>query len=163
MGRHASAPKTHNVSGGRKVYPGRPLFTEGLEIRRRILGPADPNTTNVLASLGEVRLRQQRYTEAEARLSEAWNAQTKTAPEAWQKFATQSMLGASLAAQGRFTEAEPLLLAAYDGLIARKEAIAWDSRSQLEQACVRIVQLYQQWGKTKSAAEWRQKLQGLRP
>jgi tetratricopeptide (TPR) repeat protein len=140
-----------------------PLFTQGLEIRRRILGPADPDTTNVLASLGEVRLHQQRYAEAEALLSEAWKAQTKTTPEAWQQFVTQSMLGASLAAQGRFTEAEPLLMAGYDGLMARKEAIAWESRCQLERACARIVQLLQQWGRTKSAAEWQLKLQRLRP
>ena len=69
------------------------------------------------------------------------------------------MLGTALAALAKYADAEPLLVAGYQGLIRRKAAIPWESRSAPEQAGERIVQLYQDWGKPEKVAEWRQKLQ----
>jgi tetratricopeptide (TPR) repeat protein len=135
-----------------------PLYIKVLEVRRRVLGPESPATTNVMASLGQVRLSQQRYAEAESLLREALNGQTKIAPDGWERYDSQSMLGATFAAQARFGEAEPLLVAGYQGLLQRKTAIPWEARSTLEQAGERIVQLYRDWGKPEKAAEWREKL-----
>jgi uncharacterized protein HemY len=99
-----------------------PLLTKLLEIRRRVLGPQHPDTTNVLALLGEVWLQQQRYSQAESLLREALGQEHKS-PDTWQRYDTQSMLGASLAAQAKFAEAEPL--AGYD--LQHRARIPWES------------------------------------
>jgi tetratricopeptide (TPR) repeat protein len=131
-----------------------PLLAKLLAVRRRTLGPEHADTTNVLASLGEIRLYQRRYAEAESLLREALNGQVRKSPDAWERYDTQSMLGASLAFQSRFADAELLLLSGYDGLVQRKATIPWEYRSASERAGKRIVQLYEKWRKPKKAAEW---------
>ena len=44
-------------------------------------------------------------------------------PEEWETFHTQSLLGAALLGQEKYTDAEPLLLAGYDGLTEREAKI----------------------------------------
>jgi tetratricopeptide (TPR) repeat protein len=122
------------------------LYIKVLEVRRRVLGPENPATANVLASLGQVRLKQQRYSQAESLLRQALKSQEKSAPDSWERYDTQSMLGSSLAAQAKYGQAEPLVMAGYQGLLERKAKIPWERRSALEQAGERIVQLYKDWG-----------------
>ena len=75
----------------------------------------------------------------------------------WRRFRAESLLGASLAGQKNYGEAEPLLLEGYQGMVARKDhLVAWD-RYHLYRAREWIIQLYQAWGKPKQAAEWRKK------
>ena len=76
----------------------------------------------------------------------------------WGRYNCESMLGASLAGQKKYAEAEGLLLSGYAGMVQRKATIPAPSRFKLEQAGKWIVQLYQDWGKPDKAAEWRQKL-----
>jgi hypothetical protein len=68
------------------------------------------------------------------------------------------MLGASLAGQRKYGDAEPLLLAGYQGLSNRESTIPAPNRSAIEQAGERIVQLYQDWAMPEKAAEWREKI-----
>jgi hypothetical protein len=74
---------------------------------------------------------------------------------------TRSVLGGLLTAQGRYDEAEPLLLSAYADLIAHpppeKEA------ERTPETLNRIVELYQKWPKPEKLAEWRAKLPATRP
>ena len=67
----------------------------------------------------------------------------------------QSMLGASLMAQGRFEQAEPLLLSAYQALTLHRSEIPWESRSAVEQTSHRIIELYKSWGKPDKVEAWR--------
>ena len=67
------------------------------------------------------------------------------------------MLGASLEGVKRYAEAEPLLLAAYDGMLQRRATIPWESRDALSEAAQRIILLYREWGKPDQATAWRQK------
>jgi len=46
----------------------------------------------------------------------------KATPDTWERFRAESLLGATLAGQKRYAEAEPLLLAAYSGLWASTRA-----------------------------------------
>jgi hypothetical protein len=55
-------------------------------------------------------------------------------------------------------EAEPLLVASYQGLLQRDDAIPADTKSAVQQAGERIVRLYADWGKPNEAAVWREKL-----
>jgi tetratricopeptide (TPR) repeat protein len=140
-----------------------PLLTSFLEIRRRSSGARQgktfvtfgSDTAAVFALLGRLRLKQRKYSEAEAALREALDGPLKDDAEPWQKSEMQSLLGASLVAQARFAEAEPLLLAGYQELIHDQSTIPWDSRSVIGQTDERIMELYESWGKPEKAKAWR--------
>jgi hypothetical protein len=114
---------------------------------------------DVLTSIGEMRLAQQRYADAEPPLQEAVTLQEQNRIECWERYQVMSMLGASLAGQARFASAEPLMLAGYQGLVQRRETIPWANRSAPEEAGERVVRLYRDWGKPENAAQWQAKLQ----
>ncbi len=128
------------------------------EARRRVLGEEHPDTANALSSLAGIRFMQQRYAEAESLLREALQRQEEKIPGSWQQYDSQSLLGATLARQAKFAEAEPLLVAGYRGLVKRQTTIPWENRSTVEQAGERVVQFYKEWGKPEKAAAWQQEL-----
>ena len=69
-----------------------------------------------------------------------------------------SLLGGSLLGQGRYAEAEPLVVQGYEGMKARESRIAVPFRSRLREAAERVIRLYEAWGKPEQAAAWKQKL-----
>ena len=70
-----------------------------------------------------------------------------------------SLLGGSLLGQKKYAEAEPMILGGYEGMKARQAAIPAAARYLLADAGERIIALYQGWGKTDRAAEWRARLE----
>jgi tetratricopeptide (TPR) repeat protein/predicted Ser/Thr protein kinase len=141
-------------------YPeAEPLFTKALKGQLRVLGETHPDTMNSEAGLGQLQLHEHKYTEAESILRGLLKGYEKAMPESWERYNCQSMLGGSLAGQKRYTEAEPLLLSGYRGLIERRAAIPLESQRALSEAGQRIAQLYESWEKREKATEWRQKLQ----
>jgi eukaryotic-like serine/threonine-protein kinase len=134
------------------------LFATALGARRRVLGPAHPDTLDDMVSLAEVRLEEKKHADAEPLLREALAGYEKTTPGSWTQYRCQSLLGASLAGQGKFVEAESLLVDGYRGMTSQTEAIPFEYRSGTEQAGLRIVQLYEGWGKPDKAGAWREKL-----
>ena len=78
-------------------------------------------------------------------------------PNDWQRFRAESLLGASLAGQKKYVEAEPLLLEGYQGMLARKDRIGMPNWYHLGRSREWLVQLYQAWGKPVKAAEWTKK------
>ena len=77
--------------------------------------------------------------------------------DSWQGYAIQSILGETLESQDRLTEAEPLLMAGYEGLLQQRTNIPWENRILVEQAADRIFQLYQRWGRPEKAADWQKR------
>jgi tetratricopeptide (TPR) repeat protein len=138
-----------------KYAEAEPLLTKVLEVRRRLLGSENPFTTLGMASLGRLRLEQQRYIKAESLLREALEGQQKRNPDGWERYDSQTMFAASLVGQLKFAEAEPLLKDGYRGLVEHESAIPWESRSAVNQANQRIIELYESWGKPKEAEAWR--------
>jgi tetratricopeptide (TPR) repeat protein len=134
------------------------IYTELLELRRRVLGAQHLDTISVLVSLSRARLQERRYSDAEPLLREALRSYEKAAPSAWTRYNCESMLGASLAGQRKYEEAEARLLSGYEGMRQKEATIPVAKRAELKQAGNWIVQLYQNWGKPRKAAEWRQKL-----
>jgi tetratricopeptide (TPR) repeat protein len=134
-----------------------PLLVKALEIRRRVVGPENPDTLDTMGALAEVELQEQKFADAEALLREAVGTSEKVSPNAWSLYYFQGLLGASLAGQKRYAEAEPLLVSGREGMVLREATIPADSRSVVAQAGKRLAQLYESWGKPKEAAEWRQK------
>jgi len=140
------------------------LLTSVLEARRRVLGPAHPDTTDAMVELAEIRLEEKNYVAAELLLREAEGNYEKTASGSWERWHSQSLLGASLAGQSKFAESETLLVSGFHGMVDHKATIPFEDRLALTQAGEQIVQLYERWGKPEKAAEWRNQLcQGGEP
>jgi tetratricopeptide (TPR) repeat protein len=138
-----------------------PLLAGALEIRRRVLGEEHPDTLRNTNFLASVYLGQREYPQTERLLRPALSVYEKTAADSWLRFNTESQLGASLAGQRKYEEAEPLLVAGYGGLFQRATSIPAGRRSELENSGTRLIQLYQDWGKPEKAAEWSKKIQTI--
>ena len=134
------------------------LYAKALEESRRSLGDEHPLTLHDQLSLGRVRLALRKDGGAETTLREALKKFDKVDSGNWERFNCQSLLGASLARQKKFAEAEPLLLSGYEGMTRREEEIPAKDRSAVGDAGDRIVELYQNWGYPSKASEWRAKL-----
>jgi len=131
-------------------------LTEALALDRKRLQPGELVTRTCLTALARLRLAQQRYGEAESMLHEAMSGTGNQNLQLWDTFERQSLLGASLAGQGKYAEAEPLLIAGFEGLKKLSPAISVDAG--LPEAGQRLVRLYSAWGKPEKAGEWRLRL-----
>jgi hypothetical protein len=113
-----------------------------------------------MASAADLALAYQsrgKFAESEALAHEALEFDRKRQPDDWQRFDAESLLGASLAGQKKYAEAEPLLLEGYQGIAVRKDQIDAQDRCDVDPSRERIVQLYQAWGKPSKVAERRKK------
>jgi hypothetical protein len=79
-------------------------------------------------------------------------------PDHWRKFATMSLLGGGLLGQGRYTEAEPMIVAGYEGMKTQEGKIAVWNKFYLPEAAERVVRLYEAWDKPEQATAWKAKL-----
>lgn len=131
-----------------------------LEGRRHILGPEHPATAASEADLAEAYVAEGKFTEGEPLARDAEAFQRAHQPDNWQVFWAESLLGASLAGEKRYVEAEPLLLDGYRGMVERKDLMPVPKLRDLASAQGWIVQLYEAWGKPQKAAEWRRSICG---
>jgi tetratricopeptide (TPR) repeat protein len=122
--------------------------------RRHALGSEHPDTMLSATDLALAYQSQGKYAASEALSREALEFDRKKQPDDWQRFRAESLLGASLAGQKKYAEAEPLLLEGYREMVALKERIAVPDWYHLDRARDWIVQLYQAWGKPAKAVEW---------
>jgi tetratricopeptide (TPR) repeat protein len=99
------------------------------------------------------------YADAEPLLRECLAIREKTQPDLWNTSNTKSMLGGALLGQKRYAEAEPLLVAGYEGMMRREAMIPPQARISLTEALERLVQLYEATNKPDEAARWRQELE----
>jgi hypothetical protein len=83
-------------------------------------------------------------------------------PDDWKTFNTQSLLGGVLLGQKKYAEAEPLLLAGYEGMEARQSTIPPQANPRLTEALERLVQLYEALDKPDEAAKWRAELEAAK-
>jgi eukaryotic-like serine/threonine-protein kinase len=125
--------------------------------RQHTLGAEHLNTIEAAADLALAYQSQGKFAESAPLAREALEFNRKKQPDDWQRFRTESLLGASLAGQKKYSEAEPLLLEGYQGMVTRKERIAASDRYHLDRAREWIVQLYQAWGQPQKAADWTRK------
>jgi len=130
---------------------------QALAGRRHSLGAQNPDTMASEADLALAYVSQGRYGESEPLAREALEAEKKIQPDDWQRFRAESLLGASLAGEKKYAEAEPLLIEGYQGMLAHKDRMEVPDRYHLDLAHQWLVQLYQAWGKPEKAAEWRKK------
>ncbi len=135
-----------------------PLFRDAMRLARKQFGPADPRTVAIMAPLGLGLIQQGKWTEAEPVLRETLTIREKLQPDEWSTFLTRSLLGGSLLGQRKYAEAEPLIVAGYEGMKAREARIPAPAKPRLPESAERVVKLYEDWGKQDKVAEWRAKL-----
>ncbi len=133
------------------------LYAQTLAERKQRPGPDSPETLDNMADVALTYQAQGKFASSEALAREAVETDRKKRAEDWQRFFAQSLLGASLAGQKKYDEAEPLLLDGYQGMETRKESMTVPDWYHLDRAREWIVQLYQAWGKPGKAAEWKKK------
>ncbi len=125
--------------------------------RSHASGKEDPDTLAAEADLALAYQSQGKFAESERLAREVMEIEQKEQPDDWQRFRAESLLGASLAGQKKYAEAEPLLLKGYRGMVARKGRIAVSDWYHLDRAGGWIVELYETWGKKEKAVKWQQK------
>jgi len=116
--------------------------------RRRAGGSEDPfDIHSAAADLALVYLSEGKFAASEPIARENLEFNEKEQPDNWQRFRAESLLGAALAGQKKYAEAEPLLLEGYQGMLARKERMGVPNWYHLDRAREWLVQLHQSWGK----------------
>jgi tetratricopeptide (TPR) repeat protein len=126
--------------------------------RHRLMGPTLANYANVLIARGE-------FAEAEAACRE--ELELSLARKASQSaayygpFVVMSRLGGILAKQGKYAEAESMLLEAYEGFTAREDSIPDLYRDRITDSVQRTISLYGVWDKPDQVQAWQKKLETI--
>jgi tetratricopeptide (TPR) repeat protein len=135
-------------------------FTEAGRLYDQNLDSPDHAAT--LAVRAALLLSQKKPVEAELKLRECLAIRQKLQPDDWTTFDTKSMLGEALLEQKKYADAEPLLLAGYEGLKQRAAKIPSQEKAYLTKALERLEQLYEAWGKKDKAAQWSKELEAAK-
>ena len=136
------------------------VWQRALEGFRRLSpNTAGCGTSDVCELLGWNLSQQHKYEQSESLLRQALAAREAKDRDAWQFFWAQALLGASLAGEGKYADAETLLLSGYEGLNKRETAIPAFQKRWIPLSGDQIVTLYSLWSKPEQAARWRARLQ----
>jgi tetratricopeptide (TPR) repeat protein len=138
-----------------------PLLAQVLAKFKEKLGPDHPDTLSIMNNLARAYRKHGDLAKAEPILRECLTRRQQKQPHHWATFFTQAQLGDSLLGQKKYAEAEPLLLAGYEGLKQRQAQIPTPNKKSLTEALDSLGQLYDAWGKPEEAARWRAELEKL--
>jgi tetratricopeptide (TPR) repeat protein len=112
-----------------------------------------------IANLGWTQFHQRKFSEAKSRLREALRLYENLKRDSWERYNTESMLGAVLVAIGEYEEAERHLKNSYQKLplsVPRSGPLSgFTAESEPGE---RIIRLYQKWDKPGEVAEWRKRI-----
>ncbi len=90
---------------------------------KRSKGPESPEFADELSAQGGSLLARQSWPKAEKVLRECLTIRQRLQPNRWTTFNTMSRLGAALAGQGKYSEAEQLVVQGYEGLMLHQASI----------------------------------------
>ena len=127
--------------------------------RRKTDKPDSLLLADDLAILGWNLLRQAKWPDAQPILRECLAIRAGSFPDAWFTFYTRSLLGVSLLGQGRYAEAEPLIVSGYEGMKAHAATIPAAAKSHLAEAGLCVVALYEALGRPEETTRWRSRLE----
>jgi hypothetical protein len=130
------------------------LRRENLARHREVEKPDGPLVAGDLVDLGRKLMQQARSAAAEALLRVCLAIREKAIPDDWRRFWAMSLLGGSHLNQGKYVEAEPLVVAGYEGIKAREAKVPAANKPRLADAAARGLRLYKAWGKPEQARSW---------
>jgi eukaryotic-like serine/threonine-protein kinase len=153
MNRFATAQETLGRWAGAEV-----IRREVVALRRGSTPAGSPLLAGDLDGLARNLLVQARAREAELLLRESLPIREKALSKDWTRFNTMSLLGGAHLRQGRYAEAELLLIQGYERMKACEAKIPAPGKPRLPEAAERVIRLYEAWGKPEKAAAWKEKL-----
>jgi len=131
------------------------LFRPALERQQRVLGDDDSLTLNTLNEMSVLYFSQGRYAEGMPFIERAWRLHLKLFGEnAPRTLISQGNLADTLAKLKRYDEAEQLFRTAITG----QERVLGRQHPTTQRTVAKLVAMYEAWGKSEKAAEWRAKL-----
>jgi eukaryotic-like serine/threonine-protein kinase len=130
---------------------------QALKGQRHAFGSESLDTINSVTDLALAYVSQRKFSESEPLAREAVAFYRSKQSDEWNGFYAESLLGASLAGEKKYSDAEPLLLKGYEGMLARRDRIGVPDRYYLDRGREWLVQLYSAWGKPEKAAAWKKK------
>lgn len=133
-------------------------YREALAMRKKLLGNENPRVAQSLADLAAILHKEGKPMEVEGLARESLLIFERKAPTDWETFSVRCLMGRELLRQGRYSEAEPLLLSGYQGMAARQNAIPAFAISRLRKAMEDLVQLYESMAQFGRVDEWKKKL-----
>ncbi len=136
------------------------LWEDALASMREVLGPGHRDSIRMMNNLAQAYRLSERLTEAEKLYQELITLQEKTSPKDWTFYYNQSSFGEVLTDLKKYAEAEPLLLSGYKGLevtVPSNES----GQARVKFAIIRLVQLYQAWGKADKGTPWQEILDAI--
>jgi eukaryotic-like serine/threonine-protein kinase len=119
------------------------LYCEALVLERQRHKEATSSSARNQASLAWSLLKQHRHPEAAPLLRESLSFREQKESDDYATFYTKSLLDASLLGQKKYAEAEPLLLAGYEGMKHREATIPQVRKFRVNEAIEQLVQLYE--------------------
>jgi hypothetical protein len=135
------------------------LVPEQLAEARQALPKDSSQLAGALAQFSTFLLQLNAYADAEPLLRECLAIREKTQPDLWSTPDTKSKLGRALLGQKKYTDAEPLLIAGYEGMRQRAATIPPQEKPRLTEALEYLIQLYQATNKPEEAAKRRKELE----
>src|SRR5262249_42800051 len=135
------------------------LVPEQLAEARQTLPKDSPQLAGALEQSGTFLLLLNADADAEPLLRECLAIREKTQPDLWSPPHTRSKLGRALLGQKKYTDAEPLLIAGYEGMRQREATIPPQEKPRLTEALEYLIQLYEATNKPDEAAKWREQLE----
>ena len=124
------------------------VYQRVIDARRAVKG----NVMGLEAGQAALFLQQGRSAEAETLARTA--LPKEAAGATWDGHYLRAVIGASLAAQGKLSEAEPFLLAAHDAMTKLRSQTRGAELHKLDDVRSWIVNFYQKQGKSTLAAQW---------
>jgi tetratricopeptide (TPR) repeat protein len=136
------------------------LYRRALAGREKVLGPDHPSTLLSTSNLARLYFNTRRFGDAVPLFRRALRGYESRPDRAADALLTRSYLGLALLGDGTPAEAEPHLLAGFDGLSQRKQLNRQD-RTLLRVVIQELVELYEATNRPAEAAAWRAKLAAL--
>ena len=133
------------------------ILTETAQTRGRVLGSAHRDTLESWVQAATAQMLQRKFAQAEGTLQRVCKAYVDAKLDVWQRYSCEALWGESLVAEKRLSEAEPLLLAGYDGLRQREASVPAVSRPTIDRAAEWLARLYTEEGKSDLAEQWKKK------
>ncbi len=134
------------------------FFAKALQIQQRELAPDHPDIATTVGLLVGVLNKAGKTEQAERLIRSSIESLRRVHREGDFRIAVaESMLGENLIRQGRFEEAEPILLGAHEVMLA---TIKNESNFMAVESFIRLVNLYDAWGRPDDAAPFRDSLAG---
>jgi tetratricopeptide (TPR) repeat protein len=141
-------------------------FAEAEEITRRQIELTRPRSDEYplmlalhTSQLTQILWAQDRYAEAEvfARETLALRERPGADTKGWLTQSSRGWVGGILTKLGRYTEAEPFLISAFDGLTELELKYPKRTPNDVPQTYLALINLYQRWGKPEEGERWRQR------